>query len=155
MATSCGSTATTCSPRWRPALAHGVILAACDGTYRDMASMHGSFHHVAETVPALELLGRVIAELGPSHVVWLLDSPVSNSGRLKQVVQEFSAARGWSWHVELVPDPDPVLAASAAIVATADSVILDRCGPWLNLARRTVAVYVPTAQVIEFMAEKI
>ena len=45
------------------ALAGGVILAACDGAYRDMASMHGSYRKVAETLPALELLGRTIAEL--------------------------------------------------------------------------------------------
>ena len=45
------------------ALAGGVILAARDGTYRDMASMHGSYRKVAETLPALELLGRTIAAL--------------------------------------------------------------------------------------------
>jgi hypothetical protein len=32
------------------AMARGVILAARDGAYRDMASMHGSFRRVAETV---------------------------------------------------------------------------------------------------------
>ena len=31
------------------ALAGGVILAARDGAYRDMASMHGSYRKVAET----------------------------------------------------------------------------------------------------------
>ena len=40
------------------ALAGGVILAARDGAYRDMASMHGSYRKVAETLPALDLLGR-------------------------------------------------------------------------------------------------
>jgi len=40
-----------------------VILAARDGAYRDMASMHGSYRKVAETLPALELLGRTIAAL--------------------------------------------------------------------------------------------
>ena len=35
------------------ALAGGVILAARDGAYRDMASMHGSYRKVAETLPGL------------------------------------------------------------------------------------------------------
>ena len=39
------------------ALSGGVILAARDGAYRDMASMHGTYRKVAETLPALELLG--------------------------------------------------------------------------------------------------
>ena len=39
------------------ALAGGVVLAARDGAYRDMASMHGSYRKVAETLPALEMIG--------------------------------------------------------------------------------------------------
>ena len=38
--------------------------------------------------------------------------------------------------------------APQAVVATADSGILDRCGPWLNLARETVDRHVPGAQVV-------
>jgi hypothetical protein len=66
------------------ALAGGVILAARDGAYRDMASMHGSYRKVAETLPALELLGRELAADEVSACRWLLDRPVSNSGRLRE-----------------------------------------------------------------------
>ena len=62
------------------ALAAGVVLAARDGTYRDMASMHGSYRKVAETRPALKLLGQTMAALGVREAFWLLDRPVSNSG---------------------------------------------------------------------------
>ena len=48
-------------------LAGGVLLAGRDGAYRDMASMHGSYRKVAETRPALELIGRVAADLGVSE----------------------------------------------------------------------------------------
>lgn len=91
------------------ALARGVILACCDGTYRDMASMHGSFRRVAETLPALEIIGRVLEQLGPAECVWLLDRPVSNSGRLGGLIARVAEAHGWPWRVELVPDPDPLL----------------------------------------------
>ena len=130
------------------ALAGGVILGARDGTYRDMASMHGSYRKVTETRPALELIGRVIAALGVSECRWYLDRPVSNSGRLKRVIQETAAARGWTWSVELVPDPDPILIQTDQIVATADSVILDHCRAWFNLARETIARHVPEVDVV-------
>jgi len=129
------------------ALAGGVILAARDGCYRDMASMHGSFRKVAETRPALHLLGRLLWELGVGECVWLLDRPVSNSGRLKLLMEELAAAGGWPWRVELVANPDRVLDCTEQVVATADSVILDRCQRWFNLARAAVARYVPAAQV--------
>jgi hypothetical protein len=131
------------------ALAGGVILAARDGAYRDMASMHGNYRKVAETRPALELLGQVLAELEVSECLWYLDRPVSNRGRLKKIIEETAAERGWRWAVELVADPDPVLAGADEVVATADSVILDACRWWFNLARETVTRYVPEADVME------
>ena len=131
------------------ALSGGVILAARDGSYRDMASMHGSYRKVAETLPALELIGRVLFSLGLSECVWYLDRPVSNSGRLGQIILSMGAENGWPWRVELVADPDPILCEAECTVATADSVILDCCGSWFNLAREVVSGDVREAWVVE------
>jgi hypothetical protein len=131
------------------ALGGGVVLAARDGTYRDMASMHGSYRKVSETLPALTLLGRVTAALEVRQCLWYLDRPVSNSGRLKQLIEQVAAAEGWRWRVELVQNPDVPLAETSQIVATADSAILDRCAAWLNLARETVTGYALEAWLVE------
>lgn len=131
------------------AMAGGVVLPGRDGTYRDMASMHGSYRKVAETRPALELLGRVAAAFGLRQCVWWLDSPVSNSGRLKGIMQEVAAERGWQWRVELVGDPDRLLAETDQTIATADSAILDACTAWFNLARETIVLHLPETKVIE------
>lgn len=137
------------------ALAGGVVLAARDGTLRDMASMHGSFRRVEETRPALELIGRTIALLGVSSCRWYLDRPVSNSGRLKAVIEELGRQHEWTWTVELVANPDALLIASERIIATADSAVLDRCRAWHNLARETVARFVPGARIIDLgMSER-
>jgi hypothetical protein len=115
------------------ALSGGVILAARDGTYRDMASMHGSYRKVSETRPALELLGRVTAALKVDCCRWYLDRPVSNSGRLKALMAELLEARVASsatfatWNIDLVDSPDATLVAYEGTVATCDSAILDRC----------------------------
>jgi hypothetical protein len=130
------------------ALGGGVILAARDGCYRDMASMHGSYRRVSETSPALELIGRTLATLEISRCRWLLDRPVSNSGRLKQLIELTAQSHGWCWEVELVPNPDPLLAACDEVVASADSAILDGCRAWLNLAREIVVRHVPSARVV-------
>jgi len=131
------------------ALAAGVILAARDGTCRDIAGLHGTYRKVEETLPALALLGRALDDLGVAECRWYLDSPVSNSGRLKTVMLEVAARSGWPWKVEVVPSPDRVLIESGEIVATSDSAILDRCGRWFNLARAVVAARVPQAFVVE------
>ena len=125
------------------ALAGGVVIVGRDGCWRDMASMHGTWRRVEETPVALEHIGRVLhrAEaVGGREVVWLLDSPVSNSGRLKGVIEEVAGRNAWPWRVELVIDPDkPLAAARDDLVVTADSVILDRCGRWLPLAREVAS----------------
>lgn len=129
-------------------LAGGVIIVGRDGCYRDLASMHGTFRKVTETVPAIELVGRVLAELGVRDCIWYLDRPVSNSGRLKETLLQVASQNQREWQVKLVNNPDAVLIASDVIVATADSVILDQCARWFNLARLVTMSSLPDAWVV-------
>jgi len=131
------------------ALSGGVIIVGRDGCYRDIASMHSTFRRVEETLPAMTLIGQVLAELKVGEVVWFLDSPVSNSGRLKGILLEVAAQHRWNWSVEVVMNPDPVLALAEEIIVTADSVILDQCRQWCNLARHVVTRAVPDANIID------
>lgn len=136
------------------AISGGVILAARDGCFRDMASMHGSYRKVQETLPALTLLGEQIAQLGVQHCRWLLDEPVSNSGRLRAIIQELAASRGWDVEVQLVHNPDNDLMASDAVVASADSQIIDACERWFNLARVTIENHLPRAWIVDLAGEQ-
>ena len=135
------------------ALAGGVVIVGRDGCWRDMASMHGTWRRVEETVPAIERVGEYLERHGVAgEVTWLLDSPVSNSGRLKGAIEEIVGLRGWRWRVELVQDPDKVLVgAQDSISVTADSAVLDRCGRWVNLAREIVRE-IPRAWILDLSA---
>lgn len=134
------------------ALAGGVILRGRDGCYRDLASVHGTFRRVEETFPAIELIGSFLTELRVGPCVWRLDSPVSNSGRLKGYLLEIAEQRGWDWSVELATNPDQLLIASGAIVASADSVILDRCGRWANLTVPLVDERIRDVRIVDLSA---
>jgi hypothetical protein len=131
------------------ALAGGVVLIARDSCFRDIASMHGTYRKVEETSAALELVGRSLASRDITSVTWLLDKPVSNSGRLASIIRELAGARGWKWEVEIVFNPDAVLSESPHVVATADSGILDRSVNWLSLARLVVCEHVPDAKIVD------
>lgn len=131
------------------ALGGGVILAARDGCFRDMASMHGTYRKVAETIPALQLIGKELAAHQVAACIWYLDSPVSNSGRLKIIMQNLARDAGWNWRVELIHNPDSVLAGSHEIIATADSMILDHSERWFNLARDVITNCVPDAWIVD------
>ena len=131
------------------ALGGGVILLARDGCYRDMASMHGSYRKVDETLPAIELLGQLLGQWQVARCHWLLDQPVSNSGRLKTMLRETAEHRGWDWQIELVPDPDYLLKRSQQIVATSASQILDAAPHWFNLARRAIDMRIEGAWIVD------
>jgi len=130
------------------ALAGGVILHGRDGCYRDLASMHGNYRKVAETCPALVAIGRVLEQHEPRSCLWRLDRPVSNSGRLRRIIEGIAAEHGWAWAVQLDDDPDAPLRSTGNVVATADADILDSCGAWYNLARAVVQETIPGAMIV-------
>ena len=125
------STDTTCSSRLEAALSRGLILVGRDGCCRDLAGLHGTYHRVAETETALQL---IVAHLrhacgsrageGLLRVDWYLDQPVSNSGRLKAFMADTLEQLGCvlipdanapnarpTWNIELVDDPGRQAAA--------------------------------------------
>jgi hypothetical protein len=130
------------------ALSGGVLFRCRDGCTRDLASLHGTYRTVEETETAVRLAGQALAALRPASVTWLLDSPVSNSGRLAARMAAIAADEGWPWTVEAVFNPDPLLAAAERIVATSDSAVLDRAGCWTDLATHVVTAHVPGAWIL-------
>lgn len=117
------------------ALSGGVLLRCRDSATRDLASVHGSYRRVDVTAAALQRLVAQIALHRPKHVVWWLDRPVSNSGRLGAMIEHaLDEALGPSgWAVELDFDPDQRLRAHEGLVASGDRWVLDGCDAWLDL----------------------
>lgn len=127
------------------ALGGGVVVGGRDGCFRDLASVHGTYRRVEETRPALALAARWLTAWGAGPCTWLLDAPVSNSGRLAAMIRATNPA----WSADVVPDPDAVLSQPGDLVVTADAAVLDRCGGWVNLARAIVEAGVPGAFVVD------
>jgi hypothetical protein len=131
------------------ALSGGIILRGRDGCCRDLANIYARYREVEETAVALRLIGELTAAWAVRRCRWWLDRPVSNSGRFKKALLDAATGAGWNWDVELVFNPDKVLAQSDQIVATSDSVILDRSRRWLNLIGLLIEKRVPQARVVD------
>lgn len=132
------------------ALSGGLIFAGRDGCYRDLASIHGTYKRVVETEQAIVLTGEVLEALQPSSVSWLLDKPVSNSGRLKTMLLAVSEKRQWNWEANLFFNPDTELVKGRGIVVSSDSIILNEAASWFNGARYIIDNHIPEATVITF-----
>jgi len=131
------------------AMSDAVIFKGRDGCFRDLASIHGTYRKVAETIPAVELIGRFLKEIGTAKTLWLLDSPVSNSGRLRMLICELAQRNNWNWEIELLQNPDTELMKTATVVASSDSVVLDRCKRWVNLAAEIIKRKLPSVRIID------
>ena len=131
------------------ALSGGIIFKARDRSCKDLAGLHGTYRKVTETVPALELIGEFLSEIAVTDVLWLLDSPVSNSGRLKTIIAELAQQNQWTWQIQLLANPDAELIRTDRVVASSDGPILDKCKAWLNLADQIIRTKLPNANVID------
>ena len=130
-------------------LSGGLLLLARDGALRDLAAMSAHYRRVQSTLAAIEMLAEFFADTGCIQVIWYLDKPVSNSARLKRLIQEAVAESTPPWRVHLTDRTDRLLANSPHVVATADSAIIDSCGRWFNLARAVVESSIPDAWILD------
>ena len=110
-----------------------VLLRGRDRALRDMASVHGSYRRVEETRRAIEAIGTCLQQERVDAVVWYLDRPVSNSGRLAALLEQQAGERSWPWKVVLCANSDATMVASRTVAASSDSWILDRCDSWIDL----------------------
>lgn len=136
------------------ALSGGYIFIGQDGCCRDIASIHGTYKKVEETIPALELIDQTLKELQVAKAHWYFDSPVSNSGRLKTLLYELATEHQSNWEIDLVFNPDTTLIERNEICITGDSWILDEVTTYFNLARYIIEQKIPQATVLNFFQKK-
>jgi len=130
------------------ALSGSPIFLGKDGVLRDLAGLKGTYRLIDKTYIALNLIGKILRELNVPMVKFYLDSPVSNSGRLKSKILELSEQWGVPVEVELAHNVDVILADKERVV-TGDSIILDVCKSWFNLSRKIIQDYIQDAWVID------
>jgi hypothetical protein len=130
------------------ALSGGYLFQGRDGCYRDIASIHGSYRQVEETLAAILLIGQALEALGVGQAKWLLDKPVSNSGRLSATLIELSKEQHWQWESELLFNPDQALIQADGIIVSSDGIVLEQAGQWADLPNYIVQRFLPQARVI-------
>ena len=130
------------------ALSGSPILLGKDGVYRDLAGLRGTYRLIDKTDAALNLTGKTLKDLNVPMVKFYLDSPVSNSGRLKTKILECSEQWRIPVEIDLIPNVDAVLAGKERII-TGDSIILDECKSWLNLSRKIIEDHIQDAWVVD------
>ena len=115
-------------------LSGSPLFTGMDGAVRDLAALRGTYRLIPQTTEAVDLMLGTLKEAGAGEIHVLLDEPVSNSGRLKMLIAERAEQMGMdNLDIRILRDVDREL-MTKELVITSDSVILDNCVSWVNLA---------------------
>ena len=136
------------------AFSGSTLLLCMDGAVRDLAGLRGTYRLIDKTDRAILTIRRVLEEERVKTAHFLLDAPVSNSGRLKEAIAAGFA--GSPVHVEfsVINDVDKQLYGKDNVI-TSDAIILDQCASWFNLVRRAVRLELGAYPYIEIVSRKV
>lgn len=131
------------------ALSESTLLYCMDGTIRDLAGLRGTYHLIDKTITAIHLIGEILHAMQVKEAIFYLDSPVSNTGRLKHAILQMLSVYPYQVSAELVYNADDILEEQAYVI-TSDSIILNKCTSWVNLTRDIIENYIPDIKLIDF-----
>lgn len=120
-------------------LSGAYIFEGTDGCFRDLSGVHGTYKRVMQTQTSIELVAEFFRKSEAKELVWIFDKPVSNSGRIKQMVMDYAAEHHLNWSGGLEFNPDKFLVEQADVAVSSDAWILDHCKNWFNLIGYLIA----------------
>jgi len=112
-----------------------TILLADDGVLRDSTAVHGSYRWGAVTEKAVSSILEGVGALEPASVDVFLDSPISFSGEMAEQIRMRLAGLPFPSVVSLDRSADFALKSYDGIVASSDSVVMDRARAVFDLPR--------------------
>ena len=131
------------------ALSNSLIIKSMDETIRDLAGLRGTYSIIDKTEVAIKLIGEFLLEHKIKKVIFYLDKPVSNSGRLKMKILEMFEGSKLQIEVENIDNVDSILQSKENVVSS-DAIILDNCISWINLNRNIIEEKISNENYIDF-----
>jgi hypothetical protein len=110
------------------------LVLADDGYIRDISGLSRSFRKSKKTEEAIQFILGALKEWKPRQTLFLLDAPISMSGRLAEEIRERLRQENLSGDAVAMKVPEKILIGFPGIIATSDTAVIDRCDQVLDLA---------------------
>lgn len=111
---------------------NAYLFKGLDGCYRDLSSVHGTYKKVSQTTLALDCVADFYKKHKIGSIVWIFDKPVSNSGRIKKMIEELADKENLNWSVFLENNADQAIIDRQKITVSSDAYIIRNCAHWFN-----------------------
>ena len=116
------------------ALSGRPLVLADDGFIRDISGLSGSFTKSETTETAIQLILNVLKKWKPRHTLFLLDAPISMSGRLAEEIRDRLKREDLLGNAMAVKVPEKILIGFPGVIATSDTAIINPSKKVLDLA---------------------
>jgi len=116
------------------ALSGRPLVLADDGFFRDISGLSGSFKKTEGTEEAVQLIIRVLKKWKPRHTLFLLDAPISMSGKLAEEIRDRLRQANLPGDATAVKVPEKILIGFPGVIATSDTAIINQSKKVLDLA---------------------
>ena len=110
------------------------LVLSDDGFVRDISGLSGSFKKTETTENAIQLITDAIKQIKPRQTLFLLDAPISKSGKLAEEIRNRLKQANLPGDAMAIKVPEKILFGFPGIVATSDTAIIDRPKKVLDLA---------------------
>jgi hypothetical protein len=129
------------------ALKAKTIVLADDAFIRDISGVSGTYRDAPETTQALDLIIDLLIAVAPAEVLFLLDSPISGSGKLAARIRGLMAERGLPGDSQAVKVPERVMVGYQGIIATSDTALIDQSNQVFDLAGHLIREHLKTPYI--------
>ncbi|MCR4923866.1 MAG: DUF434 domain-containing protein [Lachnospiraceae bacterium] len=132
------------------AFSGSTLLYCMDGTIRDLAGLRGTYRIIDKTDMAVEAIRKVLEAEGVKEAHFLIDAPISNSGRLRSKIEDMFIGSYVNAICEVINDVDKNLYEKERVI-TSDAIILDNCRSWYNLTGKAIQTeigYYPFVRIL-------
>jgi len=132
------------------ALQARLLVRGNDGLLRDVAGASRGYRPSSTTDTAISMLFGLLGHHPPDEIHFYLDAPMSRSGELAARLRRRLQRHHFQGSAAAVAVPERFLADATAIVASSDSVVVDRATMAVDLAAAVVSRFDCQARFVDF-----
>ena len=110
------------------------LILGDDGYVRDISGLSGRFKKTKRTEEAIQFIIRVLKKWKPRQTLFLLDAPISMSGKLAEEIRDRLKRENLLGDAMAVKVPEKILIGFPGIIATSDTAIINPSKKVLDLA---------------------
>ena len=134
------------------AFSNSLLIKCMDNTIRDLAALRSTYRLIDKTDLAILNILKYLDREEVEKVIFYLDAPVSNSGRLKQHILNLANDFNLLVEVEVINNVDSVL-EKLDYVVTSDAIILDKCISFVNLTSDIISTEIKDCSFVNFVKD--